>query len=154
MPPKTHKKMPKYLFPGKKLTGFLEPPDGLPLYSPTERWRNSVDRTESTDDDMISILTMETIDDNIGAGRTLSKYFFRPAGLSLERLLNKIIGPKLAPPTAIGCQLQQFIQYDFQWAIVPFLFGEPLNTIIGRLEQKCGGMGAISGLERLFRLCR
>lgn len=146
--------MPNYLLRRKKPTRFLDPLVASPLCSPTERWRSSVEQTEGTDDDVISILTMETIDDNIGAGRTLSKYFFRPAGLRLERLLNKILGPTLAPPAAIGCQLQHFIQYDFQWAIVPFLFGDPLHSIIGRIEQKCGGKGTISGLERLFRFCR
>lgn len=152
---KTIKKMSNSLIRSKKSTRFLDPLFGSPLCSPTERWRNFVDRTEGTDDDdMISILTMETIDDNMGAGRTLFKYFFRPAGLSLERLLNKILGPALATPFAIGCQLQHFIQYDFQWPMVPYPFRNPLRTIVWSLEQKCGGRGTVSGLKRLFRLCR
>lgn len=152
---KTLKGMSNSRFRSKKSTRSLDPLFGSPLCSPTERWRNLVDHTQGTDDDdMISILTMETIDDNMGAGRTLFKYFFRPAGLSLERLLNKILGPTLATPYAIGCQLQHFIQYDFQWSMVPVPFRNPLRTIVWLLEQKCGGMGTVSGLERLFRICR
>lgn len=157
MPFKTLKSVSKSLFGRNESTIFLDPLTGSSLRSPTERWRNSVDHIEVVDDDdMISILTMETIDDNIGAGRTLSKYLFRPAGLSLEKLLNKILGPTLATPFAIGYQLQHFLQYDFDFAIVPSLFGDTLSMTVRRLrlEKNNGGMGTVSGLERLCRLYR
>lgn len=151
MPPLRRSKTP---FFRKRSTVFRGPTVASPLRSPFERWRDSTENSKGTDDDMVSILTMETIDDNIGAGRTLSKYFLRPAGLRLEKFLNRILGSALATPFEIGHQLQSRFQLNFTWGLSPSMSTDPLDVITGRLELTYCGMGTVSGLERLLHLSR
>lgn len=57
------------------------------------------------DDDTTSVWSLETVDNNPGAGRTLDNIFFRPLGLGLEKLLNRVLGPHLVSRFVIGRHL-------------------------------------------------
>ena len=51
--------------------------------------------------------SMATTDNNIGAGRTVDKYFLQPSGLRLENYVNRVWGPYLVPLHKIGRTLTQ-----------------------------------------------
>ena len=55
---------------------------------------------DKNDDDVsstISVLTMETIDDNPGPGRTIDTYFCQPVGRKIERFAMRIKISSLPP---------------------------------------------------------
>lgn len=69
------------------------------------------------DDETSSVWSLETVDNNPGAGRTLDNIFFRPLGLGLEKLLNRVLGPHLVSRFAIGGHLLTRFT-DFQMPFV------------------------------------
>ena len=62
------------------------------------------DQDQDNYDDTSTISSMAT-GDNIGAGRTVYNYAYKPAGLWVEKKLNRVLGPYLASPYVIGQQL-------------------------------------------------
>lgn len=55
------------------------------------------DETEDDTNSMSSFSTTATMDDNPGAGMTVDKYFYQPAGRRIEKLAFRIAMPLLSP---------------------------------------------------------
>lgn len=55
------------------------------------------DETEDDTNSMNSFSTTATMDDNPGAGMTVDKYFYQPAGRRIEKLAFRIAMPLLSP---------------------------------------------------------
>ena len=51
--------------------------------------------------------SLATTDNNIGTGRTVDNYFYKPAGLWVEKKLNRVLGPYLLSPYVLSHQLSQ-----------------------------------------------
>ena len=54
--------------------------------------------------------SLATTDNNIGAGRTVDRYFYKPAGLWVEKKLNRVLGPYLLSPYVLSHQLSQALR--------------------------------------------
>lgn len=111
------------------------------------------------DDDASSVWSLETVDNNPGAGRTLDNIFFRPLGLGLEKLLNRVLGPHLVSRFVIGRHLLTKFT-DFQ---APFMtisrramrddeLEDGIFTYAGSLEQSFDAT-VYAGVRRLLKDC-
>lgn len=78
---------------------------------------SSSDPYHRKDDETSSVWSLETTDNNPCAGRTLDNIFFRPLGLGLEKLLNRVLGPHLVSRFAVGRHLLTKLT-DFQMPFV------------------------------------
>ena len=59
------------------------------------------------DSDSESEWSLATTDNNIGAGRTVDNYFYKPAGLWVENRLNRVLGPYFLSPYVLSHHLSQ-----------------------------------------------
>ena len=96
--------------------------------------------------------SLETIDDNPGAGRTVDKYFYQPAGLSIERFLNRTLGTLLTDPVELGEQIMLWIEPSHQSGLFYSLQSDH-SQIRAALERVCDTR-TFSGLERLISIAR
>lgn len=108
-------------------------------------------RQEEDDDDcsMITIDTMETMDDNPGTGRTVDKYFFQPIGRKIERFAMRITIASLPP-----WKITQYLDDNLElYSGIPHCkvgIGQAL-TFLGRLKR---GSTVITGLKSLVKQTR
>ena len=68
---------------------------------------NCQDCCDNDSDSDSECSSLATMDNNIGAGRTVDNYFYKPAGLWVEKKLNRVLGPYLLSPYALSHQLYQ-----------------------------------------------
>ena len=61
---------------------------------------------QGRDDGSSSEWSLATTDNNRAAGWAVFTYFYRPVGLWIEKTLNRLLGPHLIPPSAIGKRLE------------------------------------------------
>ena len=108
-------------------------------------------RQEEDDDDcsMITIDTMETMDDNPGTGRTVDKYFFQPIGRKIERFAMRITIASLPP-----WKITQYLDDNLElYSGIPHCkvgIGQAL-TFLGRLKR---GSTVITRLKSLVKQTR
>lgn len=96
-------------------------------------------------DSMISILTMETIDNQPGTGRFLDTYIYQPLGRRIERLAMRYTIASLHP-----ARIAQYIEAspsegpDFRWYT--------LNTAIANLCRfESNGSTILAGMKGLVK---
>lgn len=65
-------------------------------------------RDDDDGDSMISISTMETVDDQPGTGRSIDTYVYQPAGRWIERLAVRFTIASLHP-----ARIEQYIEADY-----------------------------------------
>ena len=98
---------------------------------------------------MITIDTMETMDDNPGTGRTVDKYFFQPIGRKIERFAMRITIASLPP-----WKITQYLDDNLElYSGIPHCkvgIGQAL-TFLGRLKR---GSTVITGLKSLVKQTR
>ena len=122
--------------------------NGLLFYTDTSALQS---RQEEDDDDcsMITIDTMETMDDNPGTGRTVDKYFFQPIGRKIERFAMRITIASLPP-----WKITQYLDDNLElYSGIPHCkvgIGQAL-TFLGRLKR---GSTVITGLKSLVKQTR
>ena len=106
-------------------------------------------RQEEDDDNcsMITIYTMETTDDNPGAGRTVDKYFFQPIGRKIERFAMRITITSL-PPWKIS---QYFDTTLDLYVNVVYSFHSNIGQALAGLDELKRGSTIIAGLKSLVK---
>lgn len=112
------------------------------IASTLEHSSNVADKDESDDDDASSVSsfsTTATTDDNPGAGWTVDKYFYQPAGRRIEKTAFRIAMPHLSTG--------RIFQY-----IKEHLFKGELNFDTLAPERKYTALSSvyIAGLDTLF----
>ena len=100
---------------------------------------------------------MATMDDNIGAGRTMDKYFFQPTGKFIERIFAKIALRLHITPEGVVATVDMFPSSDN----ASLLTGSTTSTmtdnpgtgrvidkyiyqVLGRMLERCAGRIAMS----------
>ena len=106
-------------------------------------------RQEEYDDNcsMITIDTMETIDDNPGTGRTVDKYFFQPIGRKNERFAMRITITSLPP-----WRISQYFDTNLDLYVnVVYSFHSNIGQALAGLGELKRGSTIIAGLKSIVK---
>lgn len=97
-------------------------------------------------DSMISVLTMETVDNQPGTGRFIDKYIFQPLGRRIERLAMRYTIASLHP-----ARIAQYIEAEHTDLNPSFDNEMTLNDAIARLCRGRNGSTVVAGMKGLVK---
>lgn len=106
-------------------------------------------RDDDDGNSMISIATMETVDDQPGTGRSIDTYMYQPAGRWIERLAMRFTIASLHP-----VRIAQYIEADYT-NFAPYFFDKwpsSSNEVVAALcVSHRNGSTVVAGLKGLVK---
>ena len=123
--------------------------DAAPAQSPNNPPHADDEVSEHNHQTASSHSTMSTIDDNIGAGLTVDKYFYQPVGRRIEKLASRI---RMSIFTVSPVQILHYLIDRYPYSSDGF-GGEPgqLYVILFRLHDAHSGRDVVAGVRSLIK---